>query len=131
MIPPSIPRRPECPAGLVGGRESWPLPSYHAQGEGLEGAEGSTDRDPPTPASVRCECLLLHVWGTLAPAHGPQRPSVPVLKPGGVSLMAGGSEGLISLGLSLEGNPGPAHTRSPAQGRLALPVCPTPGPTDT
>ena len=64
------------------------------------------------------------------PAHGPQIPSVLVLKPGGVSLTAGGSEGLISLGLSLEGARDPAHTHSPAQGRLGLPICPTPGPTD-
>lgn len=102
MIPPSIPRRPECPAGLVGGGS---LPSYHAQGEGLEGAEGSTDRTPqlqPVSDVSACFCMC----GDTGASHAAHRdPRSRLLKPGGVSLMAG-LRGLISLGLSLEGNPG-------------------------
>ena len=52
-VSPGISHCPECPADLVGGRESCPLPSCHAQVEGLEGAAGPTDRDPPN--SSQCQ----------------------------------------------------------------------------
>ena len=62
-ISPGIPRRPECPAGLVRGRESCPLPSCHAQVEGLEGAAGPTDRDPPQLQPVSDVSTCFHTCG--------------------------------------------------------------------
>ena len=84
-------------------------------------------RPPPIPASVRCERLLPHVSTGASPW--------PTETLGGLGVLPHGwgvrDEGLISLSLSPDGASDLAHTRSPTQGRLGLPVCPTPGPTDT